>query len=449
MTTSKTTAPWNAWSGACADGGSMADSGASGWPWEWLALAMLPAAAALLTLSALLERSGPIRLRHWAEEAGGSLASLYGHPARFEVFRFCLGLLARVGLAVLLLALINTLLPLGLAAAEGLGLAVVALLAAGSEFLNRVVVAHDPERALRRLTKLYRLVCALLLPAVVVLAPLVPEARLRRRVEGDDEEATEEEIEAFISVGESEGILEPEERDMVRGVVDFGETAVRSVMTPRTDVVSAPCDATLDTLADHFVDSKYSRLPLYRDSPDQIVGILHMRDLLAALRGAVPVEPMSLARPPYMVPETILLGELLPELQSRGEEMAIVLDEHGGTAGLVTIEDLLEEIVGEITDEADDELPEREALPEGGWRLAGSAHVEVLDELFGVDVGDAPYETLGGLVMTALGAAPRGGEVVEALGLRFTIEAVDRRRVGRLRVERARGQRPEAPPADA
>ena len=405
--------------------------------WDVAALVLLLVVALLLTLSALLERSGPIRVRHWAEEAGGQLASLYRRPARFEVFRFCLGLLARVGLGALLLALVNALLVLGLTGAEFIGLSVIALLAAGSEFVNRSVVAHDPERALRRLTILYRGAYLLLLPVVVLLTPLVPEARLRRRVDGDDEEASDEEIEAFISVGESEGILEPAERAMVRGVVDFGETTVRSVMTPRTDVASAPASSSLQELADLFVDTKYSRIPLFRDSPDQIVGILHMRDLLAALRRATPAEPMSLTRPPYMVPETMLLRELLRELQSRGEEMAIVLDEHGGTAGLATIEDLLEEIVGEITDEADDKTPDREALANGAWRLSGSAHVEVLDELFAVDVGDAPYETLGGLVMTVLGAAPRGGEVVEALGLRFAVEVVDRRRIRRLRVERA------------
>ena len=421
-------------------------SGPIGWPWETLALALLPTVALLLTLSALLERAGPIRLRHWAEEAGGALANLYARPARFEVFRFCLGLLARVGLGALLLALVNALLPIGLAVAEGIGLAVMALLAGGSEFLNRALVARDPESALRRLTSLYRAAFWLLLPAVVLLAPLVPEARLRRRADDDDQETSEEEIEAFIEVGTREGILEPEERALVRGVVEFGETAVRSVMTPRTDITSAPAQATLESIADLFVESKYTRIPLYQESPDQIVGILHMRDLLAALRGAALSEPMALARTPYMVPETLLLGELLREMQARGEEMAIVVDEHGGTAGLVTVEDVLEEIVGEITDESDHgDIPERQQQADGSWLLAGAAHVEVLEELFDVQVGEAPYETIGGLVMTVLGAAPRAGDVVEAFGLRFVLESVERRRVSLVRVERLD---PSAPAAE-
>ena len=271
---------------------------------------------------------------------------------------------------------------------------------------------------------------------MVVLAPLLPLRRPPRPEGGGEDEASDEEIEAFLDVGTQEGILERDEQEMVWGIVDFGETAVRSIMTPRIDMVCAPVDATLDELAGRFVESQRSRLPLYQDSIDQIVGILDIRDLLRGVRSSPQPSARELVRPPFVVPESKPLKELLREMQLGGHQMAIVLDEYGGTAGLVTLEDLVEEIVGEIADEYDRGPREKEALPDGSWRLRGDARLELLAELFEADVDGAPYETVGGLVMGTLGYVPKGGEAVEALGLRFTAEAVSGRRVQRVRVER-------------
>ncbi len=413
---------------------------ASNLPWEWLTLLFLIAAALLLTLSALLERSGPIRLRHWAEQAGGRLLAVHDSRQRFEVFRFLLGLLARLSLVGLFVTTLNSLLVLGLVAAELFALGLAALVAAASEVVNRALVAHDPERGLRRLTAVYRALLVVLAPLVLLIAPLVPETWLERREEtGEGEAATAEEIEAFIDVGTREGILEPEERDLVWGIVDFGESVVRGVMIPRVAMAGAPIDASLDALAERFVETGYSRLPLYENDLDQIAGVLHIRDLLAALRTDPRRAARDLARPPYLVPETKPLNELLREFQARGLEMAIVVDEHGGTAGLVTMEDLLERIVGEIADEADEPPLDKERLAGGAWRLAGTARLAELEEIFGVEVGEAPFETVGGLIATSLGFIPRGGEVVEAFGLRFTVEAADGRRVLRARAERPGG----------
>jgi magnesium and cobalt exporter, CNNM family len=400
------------------------------------ALALLLLTPLLFTLSALLERSGPIRLRHWLETAGGRIRSTFETPARWAVFRFLLGFLARVSLVGLFIAFQNTLLRFGLAGAEIGAFALVIVIAALSEVVNRTLVTQDPESALRRFTVAYRGVHLLLSPLVLLVAPLVPAERLLRR-EDPDPEVTEEEIEAFIDVGTREGILEPEERDMVRGVVDFGETVVRSVMTPRMDMTLAPVDAGLDALADRFVEAQYSRIPLYEDNRDQIVGVLHLRDLLRGLRSTPRPAARELIRPPYFVPETKPVDELLREFQGRGIEMAIILDEHGSPSGLATVEDLLEEIVGEIADQADEVVPEREEVGEGVWRLAGSAHVEALQDLFGIELGETPYETVAGLVLTAAGTVPKVGDTVEALGLKLTVEAVDRRRIKRVRAEKA------------
>jgi putative hemolysin len=325
-------------------------------------------------------------------------------------------------------------------------LALTAAVLAAVEITNRALVGRNRERALRACTVLYRLALIGLLPLVAIVSWV---AGLTVRVRGhrpereeepeDDDAASHEEIEAFIDVGTREGIIEPEQGEWLSNIVDFPETQARSVMTPRIDMVCAPVDSSLDALADRFVESGHTRIPLYQDSIDHIVGVLHIVDLLAALREPSPPAgtQRELLKPPLFIPETKLLADLLEELQARSQQMAIVVDEYGGTAGLVTIEDLVEEIVGEISDEHEDGQPaERTPLGDGAWRLDGRAHLDVLDELFGVEIEDAEFETVAGLIFSALGHVPRAGEVVETAGLRYTVEEVANRRIKTLRVER-------------
>jgi len=403
----------------------------------WATGLLLPGALASAVLSALLERSGPIRLRHWAEEAGGRLRALYDSPARFGAFRYLLSLAARLCPLALVVALSTLLEPAGIAHPRLWALAAVALLVAAVEVGNRRLLGRDPEVALRRLTRLYRATLFVLAPGIALLSPLVPPPTTGRDEDEAGDEASDEEIEAFIDVGTREGILEPQEGEMLWSIVDFGDTQAKSVMTPRIDIVGAPSDAPLESLAERFVESGHSRLPIFEGSIDHVVGILHIRDLLRALRSPEPAPLAAILKPPLFVPETKPLGELLKELQARHQQIAVVVDEYGGTAGLVTVEDLLEEIVGEITDEHDAQGAEIEPLGEGAYRLDGRAHIEVLEELFQVKVeDDAGYETVAGLIFTALGHVPEVGETVEAEGLRFTVEAVADRRIEKVHVER-------------
>ena len=400
---------------------------------------LLPVAAVASVLSALLERSGPIRLRHWAEEAGGRLRRLYDSPHRFVLFRFILSLAARLAPVGLYVSLAEMLARFGRAHPAVWAFAAVLLLVAGIEMANRALVGHDPERALRALTRVYRAVLLLLSPALTLLTPLVPNVSLERdrRDDGTEEEsATDEEIEAFIDVGTREGILEPEQGEWLWSIVDFRDTLVRSVMTPRIDMICASVDSPMDVLADRFIESGHSRIPLYQDSIDNIIGVLHIRDVLRASRLPAPPPARTLIKPPLFIPETKPLGELLKELQARFQQVAIVVDEYGGTAGLATVEDLIEEIVGEIMDEHEALAAELEPLEGGGYRLDGRAHIDLLDELFEVDVEDPEYETVAGLIFSALGHVPQVGESVDELGLRFTVEAVADRRIQTVRVER-------------
>jgi len=405
----------------------------------WGTALLLPLTLLVSTLSALLERSGPIRLRHWAEEAGERLRALYDSPVRFGVFRYLLSFLGRVGpigLYILLAALLGN---LGLPHPHVWALVALLFLLAGAEAGNRSLVGHDPERALRQLTRVYRLTLLALGPLLAGLAPLVPERAFGRRDEFEDGEASDEEIEAFIDVGTREGILEPQTGEMLWSLVDFVDTQARSVMTPRIDIVCAPLESSLPALAQRFVESGHSRLPIFEGSIDRIVGILHIRDLLRALGSQEAGEHpgiREILKPPLFIPETKPLGELLKELQTRFQQVAVVVDEYGGTAGLVTVEDIVEEIVGEIVDEHDALVAELEPLPGGGYRLDGRARIELLDDLFEVKIEDAEYETVAGLIFTDLGHVPEVGETVERAGLRLTVEAVADRRIEKVRVER-------------
>ncbi len=385
-----------------------------------------PALILLSALSALLERSGPIRLRHWSEEAGGSLRRLYDRPARFEAFRFLVSLTVWL-LPVISVAFLWSLFgALGIAAGGWLAPLTVAAFLALVEGINRPLVARHAEQALSRLTLVSRALYGIYWPAVWVAGHFFSPAPMD---DGDEEdEASDEEIDAFIDVGLREGILEPEEEELVRSIVDFGDTHVRSVMTPRVEIKSAPVAAGLEELARIFFDAKHARLPLYRGSVDRIVGILHIRDLFEALHHHRETTAGEIALPPHYVPETKPLRELLEELQKLRQPMAIIVDEYGGVAGLVTVEDLVEEIVGEIRDEHE-AITQRVELDDHRWRLAGRTELEYLGELFGLDFDDLPYETVSGLICGELGYVPKAGEVFASHGLEFSVEEADKRRI--------------------
>lgn len=411
--------------------------------WGSALLALLSILGPLL--SAMVERSGPVRLRHWVQEAGGALKTLFAEPARFEAFRFLLSFVAKAAPAGLALSLWSVAAALGVplpALAAG-GLVAGLLLAV--ELGNRQLVRRVPEEVLRRLTPAYRVALLLSRPLLPLLASLMPGTEVQRREEEDEEELSDEEIDAYIDFGAREGILEPDEEELLRGLVDFGDTQVKSVMTPRIDITCTPIDTAPDDLREMFLESGHSRIPLYEGSIDRVVGILHIRDLLRALGSRPRSSARDLAKPPFFVPETKPLGELLKEMQAAHQQMAIVVDEYGGTSGLVTVEDLLEEIVGEIIDEHEAEPSEVALLPDGSWRLDGRVHLETLEELFEIDLEDAPSETVGGLVFSTLGYVPEVGDSIRLPGLRVWVESLDDRRIQTVRVERA-ADSPEGSP---
>jgi CBS domain containing-hemolysin-like protein len=289
---------------------------------------------------------------------------------------------------------------------------------------------------------------AVLAPVVRVLGPL---PRLLSATGGalspDSEErdgpsGSEEELRGLVDLLEQRRIIEPDERAMIHSVFELGDTIVREVMVPRTDMVFVERGKNLRQALSLALRSGFSRIPVVGENLDDVVGIAYLKDIVTRSyehREGESVETVdSVMRPAAFVPESKPIDELLREMQARQTHVAIVIDEYGGTAGLVTIEDILEEIVGEITDEYDNEQPPVEWLTDDSARVTARLSVTELEELFGVEVGDEDVETVAGLLAHQLGRVPIAGSTATVRGLRLTAEnlAGRRNKIGTVLVER-------------
>jgi len=281
----------------------------------------------------------------------------------------------------------------------------------------------------------------LVLPITLFLGFLLSVAALAEAPKTEEEATASEAVEAFVEAGEEEGIIEESDRELVRSAVEFGDKVVREVMTPRPEIIAIQGSATLEELLQLIDEHPVSRVPVYEATLDQITGIAFAHDLLRVSDEAARTRRVSsIQRPAAFVPETKKVNELLREMQREKQHMRIVIDEYGGAAGLVTIEDLLEEIVGSIADEhEDDELESPKHEADGSWLVPGNLEIERLEALFGARwemPEDYEATTVAGLVSEVAGRIPMPGEVVEEDGLRFEVLASTDRLIERLRVSR-------------
>jgi CBS domain containing-hemolysin-like protein len=407
-------------------------------------------AAALGAFARSLDRLGALGRRAFSEEHSGAARALLEEPAGDAALRTAIGA-QRAAAFVVAAILFHVSLVIGGALSPttislGVGVAIVA----STEFLLSLLVSRG--RAVRTLVvvaPIVRLVVSPLLPLVSRIVDR-PEDGSEAAGEKGPADPGEEEVRAFLDLGRDEGILEEKESQLVESIVDFGDRVVREVMTPRIDMVALPVSTPLAQLSARFVETKLSRIPLYRDSIDQIVGIVHVQELLQSLVGPGPrpatAEP--LAQTPFLVPDSARLDWLLGELQEKSLQMAIVVDEYGGVAGLVTLEDLLEEIVGEIGDEHEpagaEEIVE---LSAGVWRLLPRCRPQALAEIAGhqaADELDSPeFDTVAGLVASRLGRIAVAGDSIRVGEVQLLVEEVDRQRIKSLRATRVEG--PETP----
>lgn len=248
---------------------------------------------------------------------------------------------------------------------------------------------------------------------------------------------SEEELLALADQAVSADVLDSEERELIEQVIEFGDTICREVMVPRPDMLAVSNDLSVSDVLDRALSDGRSRVPVYGEGIDDITGVAYVKDLVRASRSGREAAPVSrFSRKPFFVPETKRISDLLSEMRLRKAHLAIVIDEYGGTAGLVTMEDLLEELVGEIVDEFDREDPMVERLPGGAIRVQARMPMDEVDELLDVELPEGDWDTIGGLMFHLLGHVPFEGESVRSDGFKFRAEQVKGRRIGMVQIER-------------
>ncbi|HYY59405.1 MAG TPA: hemolysin family protein [Pyrinomonadaceae bacterium] len=312
------------------------------------------------------------------------------------------------------------------------------------QLIPRLATLRNPERALLVLLPLVRPFYRVLSFAADPWHRSFDRLRTTRpspEVGADeDEEDGGDDIQALIDVGEEEGILEEEEGELIQSIIEFGDTRVSEVMTPRTEIVALSVDATVREARDTIIESKYSRLPVYREQIDNVEGLIYVRDLLQCWPEKREDEAIAaLLRPVYFVPETKAIADLLEEMQKAHVQLAMVIDEYGGVAGLVTVEDILEEIVGEIEDEdtEGEEIVEIVETDDGYYDVLGSTEIGKIERLFDMEIEDDDFTTIAGLVISESGYVPHSGERLNFRGLDVEVLEADSRRISRLRLRRA------------
>ena len=415
----------------------MTDSGASPPPSWFLfaALVVLIYRGAMVILLSAFHAMPSLQRRRLLEEEAIADPRLVALLERPRALGMGLGFWNQV-LLLLLLALLwpfHHNLPGGAWTLGALALAGLGLL---DLVLPSLLASREPSLWLTQLFPLYAPAQAILGPLVDPLARMIDRRHAKERAGDDeDEDATEEAVTALLEEGEAEGILEAEDRELIRNVVTFGDTVVREVMTPRTRIVALPLNSTIHAAWAAFTASRHSRLPVYEGSIEQVRGVLLLKDLMQLPEGAQP--PLAtLLKPPHFVPESKPVADLLRDLQRARTQLAMVVDEFGGVSGLVTMEDLLEEVFGEIQDEHEAPAGLVEHAP-GVWLVSGQAHVEDVAETLGLAWERNGFDTLAGLVMARLGRVPKPQESVAVEGARLTVLRMEGTRIVQVRVERA------------
>jgi putative hemolysin len=332
-------------------------------------------------------------------------------------------------------------------------LSIFAIVITCDHLIPLLIVRHDPERVLDVLLPSFDAITRVMRPLTTMLLRIgTSRAKERGNGNGHREAPTPETITSAADAAvieqqdQHEAAQEGQARELLRNLADFRETMVREVMTPRPDIVAVPAEANVEELRTLFREQQYSRVPVYQESLDNVLGFVFVKDLIqqaAASDLHAPITP--LIRPAMFVPETKRVVELLRELQRHRLQVAIVVDEYGGTSGLVTLEDLIEEIVGEIRDEYDTEVEPVVDEGNGQFVFSGKAHVQELTDRMHVEPDGEGFETVGGFLLSRLGRVPMAGEHLEIDGLHVEVLEAERRRITRVRISPATPQ--EAPAA--
>jgi magnesium and cobalt exporter, CNNM family len=414
--------------------------------WIIGAVALLQLVAAWLALAETsLTRMTRIRALHLEEQkrpGARQLVRLVENPATFLNLVLLLVLIVQS----LATALFNTVTTRWFGPGVGVAVAVSVITLVTfvlAEVAPKTYAIQQPDRvALRVAPSIYFLtrlpVLGQLTKLLIMLGNVVTPGKGLR---GGPFAPSEDEVKATVDEATKGGEIEAEEREMIHSIFEFGDTILREVMVPRPDVVAVPVDSPLEEVLQVMLRTGYSRIPVYAGDLDEVQGLAYAKDVLRLLNEGRGDKPLAeILREPPVLPESMRAADALREMRKRASHMAIVIDEYGGTAGLVTLEDLLEEIVGEIADEYDREEPNVEPLPDGGYRVNARLGIDEVNDLLGVELPDTEWDTIGGLLFNLVGRVPTEGQEVEVQGLRLRAERVQGHRVGRVRIHRVDGQ---------
>lgn len=418
--------------------------------WVLIAIAVLIMLAAYLAASeTAMMRVSRIRVRYLAEKKernAEKLERLIKDPDRFLP-----PLLLMVLAVQLTSASLATWVTTRLSHNAGVGVAVgtaviTAMLFIFGELIPKAAASHDSEKIALRVSRPIAFLSILLRP-VAIIFELVANGFLKligkEKLNGEMIVRDEGEILTMVTAAEEHDVIEEEEKEMIHSVFEFGDTVVREVMVPRPDMITLAADATVEDAIGLTMEHGFSRIPVYKENLDDIVGVLYAKDLIKRLNKAEPGQRVGrMVRQAYFIPETKRLGELLRELQKLKVHMAIVVDEYGTVVGLVTIEDLLEEIVGEIFDEFDHEVKLVEQMAQKRFKVDARVSMDDLKELLGFELPHEEVDTVGGLVFKVMGKVPVPGEAFVYNGVAFKVEKVRNNRISKVMMEII-GENPE------
>ena len=384
-----------------------------------------------------VQRVSPVTLRRWVSDPDLARKKRWFHydPRNLHLVS---GALLQLSLISAFAATVLALRPRALGVDVGIALLIWAVVSMIWKFLLALVPDDIGEMLLRAVLPFSHFFYYLFWPVLFPLRRMIERIEKRQEDEAgeDNEQVTEEEVQAFIDVGEDEGILEGGDAQLIQSVVEFGDRVANELMTPRIDVQAFDAKGSLAELARLFAESKYSRIPIYTESIDAVTGIVHVKEVFEVILNGEARPVSELARPPYFVSGTKKVSELLREFQKEHVQVAVVVDEYGGTAGIITIEDIVEDIVGDISDEHEDAEATIVPLGQDGYMVSGMLRVEQLEQTLGASLsGD--YETVAGLIVTTLGRIPKVAAQVRKNGWLFEVDRADRRRIYRVRVSRS------------
>lgn len=411
------------------------EAGAS---WQFILLAVLIGMSAFFSASetALMSLS-KIRIRHLVDErvrGAEAVSKLVENPNRLLGAILVGNNIVNIGASALATSLaIQYLGNAGVGIATGVMTLLVLIF---GEITPKSLAAQHSEFISLRIARLITFIVTVFGPIVSIL--LVVTNLLIRLLGGKPGKAqpfiTEDELKTMVNVSHEEGVLEGEEKQMIYNVFEFGDTQVKDIMTPRTDMIALEIGVTYEKIIETFREEQFSRIPIYQETTDNIVGILYIKDLIFKSTENAVFDIHNYMREPFFTFEFKKTTELFQELRAKRIPMAIVLDEYGGTAGIVTVEDLIEEIVGDIRDEYDDHEKDIEVVKEDEYIVEGSTRIDELNDLIGVNIESEDFDTIGGFIVGEFGYIPEVNESIEYEGIKFVVEEVDRNRIEKLRI---------------